>query len=675
MSISSSLANTKIRTKLLGGFSCVVAIMIAVGGASVVQVSRIQAASEELAVRGEVHDLSNEMMIEFLSARRLVREFIQMGSQAAADQANVEIAKAQEAIAKAQKLSHAPARQAQLREVSDAIGSYGKALTQLRATQTDAIAAEEEALEKQGRRLRQDLETLATRAGRGGNGAANAQVLALNAQSALANARFAVAVAILRHNEERTTIARQRIDELNRAMRALDSVVLPPGLRDSLDEIMPLVGKFTAGLEKAMNASLAVDTVLDGDMRLAGNRIVGNIEAIQGEISREETVAETEIESMIGWSKTASIGLTVGGLGVGLLLAFLIGGAIARSVNGMTQAMRKLAEGDTSVDIPGVGRRDEIGQMADALQVFKDNRITADRLAVEQEQERVVRDRRTATVEELTRGFEAKVGELVNMVSTAAAELRTTAESMTDTASQTNEQATTVATAAEQAAANVQNVASVAEELSSSIAEISRQVTQSASIASRAVEDARRTDGVVQALAEGAQKIGDVVGLISDIAGQTNLLALNATIEAARAGEAGRGFAVVASEVKSLATQTSRATEDIARQITQIQDATREAVDSIQGIGTTIGEINEIAAAIAAAVEEQGSATQEIARSVQQAATGTSQVTANIGGVSQGASITGAAATQVLSAADELSRQAEHLNGEVGQFITGVKAA
>jgi methyl-accepting chemotaxis protein len=218
-------------------------------------------------------------------------------------------------------------------------------------------------------------------------------------------------------------------------------------------------------------------------------------------------------------------------------------------------------------------------------------------------------------------------------------------------------------------------VAAAAEELSSSITEISRQVAQSARVAGRALEDARRTDAVVQALADNAQKIGEVVGLISNIAGQTNLLALNATIEAARAGDAGKGFAVVASEVKSLATQTAKATEDISRQISQIQTATKEAVISIQGIGTTIGEISEIAAAIAAAVEQQGAATKEIARNVQQAASGTQEVSANIVGVSQGANETGAAANQVLGAAGELSRQAEQLRTEVGHYISGVNAA
>jgi methyl-accepting chemotaxis protein len=275
----------------------------------------------------------------------------------------------------------------------------------------------------------------------------------------------------------------------------------------------------------------------------------------------------------------------------------------------------------------------------------------------------------------LLKDFETKTADLVGIVASAATELEATARAMTATTDETTQQATNVTAAVEAASVNVQTVASAAEELSASIGEISRQVAQSAEIADRAVQDANRTDAIVKTLAEGAQKIGDVVGLISTIAGQTNLLALNATIEAARAGEAGKGFAVVASEVKSLANQTAKATEDISRQIAQIQVATKEAVTAIEGITETIGEVSRIAASIAAAVEEQGAATQEIARNIHEAATGTQQVSGNIVRVRQGATDTGAAASQVLSAAGDLSGQAERLSGDVQRFVTEVKAA
>ncbi|MGC8553673.1 MAG: methyl-accepting chemotaxis protein [Phycisphaerae bacterium] len=271
--------------------------------------------------------------------------------------------------------------------------------------------------------------------------------------------------------------------------------------------------------------------------------------------------------------------------------------------------------------------------------------------------------------------FEAKVGTLVSRLSSAATELQATAQSMSGTATKTNQQATTVAAATEEASAAVQAVAASSEELASSINEIGRQVAHSTKITEKAVAEARRTDITVRALADGAQKIGDVVNLINNIAGQTNLLALNATIEAARAGDAGKGFAVVASEVKSLATQTAKATEEIAAQIKQIQSATGEAVEAIKTIGTTINEVNGIASNIAAAVEEQGVATTEITRNIQQTATSTQEVTSVISDVSRAANDTGAAAEQVLSAANGLSQQTEQLTSEVNQFVASVRVA
>jgi methyl-accepting chemotaxis protein len=348
---------------------------------------------------------------------------------------------------------------------------------------------------------------------------------------------------------------------------------------------------------------------------------------------------------------------------------------VSRPITAMTAAMRRLAERDMGVDIAGLGRGDEIGAMAAAVQVFKDNMMKADELAAAQESERRMKEQRAQEIEQLTGQFEGKVAQLVGALSSAATEMEATAQSMSATAEETNQQSVAVAAAAEQASANVQTVATAAEELSSSISEIGRQVAQSAKIADQAVADAQRTDATVRALADGAQKIGDVVTLIQDIAGQTNLLALNATIEAARAGEAGKGFAVVASEVKNLATQTGKATGEIAAQIAQIQTATQDAVGAIQGIGAIIGEISQIATTIASAIEEQGAATQEIARNVQQAAQGTQEVTSNISGVKQSAAATGGAATQVLGAAGQLSEQSAALSGEVDTFLAGVRAA
>ena len=343
------------------------------------------------------------------------------------------------------------------------------------------------------------------------------------------------------------------------------------------------------------------------------------------------------------------------------ILGLVIVRSITRPISGMTGAMSRLASGDAAAEIPGIGRDDEIGAMASAVQVFKDNMLRAESLAAEQRDEQTRKEKRQQAVETSIAGFEKSVGAVLGKLGSSSTHLSTTATAMTGTAEETTRKATAVAAASEEASTNVQTVASATEELSSSVAEIGRQVAESTRISGQAVTDASKTDEQMQNLAATAQKIGDVVKLINDIAGQTNLLALNATIEAARAGEAGKGFAVVASEVKSLATQTAKATDEISSKISEMQAATQESVSAIESIGGTISRINDIATSIASAVEEQGAATQEIARNVQQASAGTADVSSNIVSVTKAAGDTGAAATQVLGSSGELSKQSEKL--------------
>ncbi len=394
--------------------------------------------------------------------------------------------------------------------------------------------------------------------------------------------------------------------------------------------------------------------------------------AMNARAAQETAVARSQADRMM---VVAAALILLTAIGTVCMLYFMFGRRVATPLAQVSEAVGRLARKDMAVEVGGTERQDEIGDLVRSVQVFKDSIIRADSLAAEQQAEQAQKDARAQALATLTVQFEDKVRNMVDTLSVAARQLNGTAQTMSSGAEQTSARASMATSASEEASANVQAAAAAAEELVASVAEISRQVTQSATVAKRAADEAERTDATVQALADGAQRIDEVVSLISSIAGQTNLLALNATIEAARAGEAGKGFAVVANEVKALANQTAKATDDIAGQVAQVQASTREAVQAIKRIGSTITEVSGIANAIAAAVEEQGSATQEIARNVQHAASGTSAVTQNIGEVTRNAAATGHGAGEVLTAAEGVMHQSEELNGTVAEFLRGIRAS
>jgi methyl-accepting chemotaxis protein len=422
--------------------------------------------------------------------------------------------------------------------------------------------------------------------------------------------------------------------------------------------------------EAAPRANKLLD-IFAGAKGSAGSRSGGMVSRQQDDLKADgaTTLAETNFLTTLLW---VLMGV---GIGVAASVVYLTNRSIVPPILKMVGAMGQLAGGDHSVEIPATDKKDEIGLMARAVLIFKENMIKAKELAAKEAEAISERVARAARVNELTQAFDADISTVLRSVASASTELQATASSMTATAEETSNQATAVAAASEEASTNVQTVAAASEELANSVTEIGRQVAQSAAIAQKAVSEAERTNTTVQGLFNDAAGIGDVVKLISEIAGQTNLLALNATIEAARAGEAGRGFAVVAAEVKSLAEQTAKATEQISAQVSSIQASSSEAVSAIKGITATISNMNEIASAIASAVEEQGSATQEIARNVQHAALGTGEISSNVAGVQQAAGDTGAAAHQVLQASSELSRQSETMRGQVESFLSNIKAA
>ena len=454
--------------------------------------------------------------------------------------------------------------------------------------------------------------------------------------------------------------------------KAIEVVAVPTTvMNDITAKLQKYLSEFAAWADTAQQSA-----ALDASMMKTFRELEPGMQEVRTTVEglyKQADAAEAATRDAVRFWMMIAFLITVAVLAV---VGFLLGRSISRALSGMVDAMTRLARGELSIVVPGIGRKDEIGEMAGAVEVFRTNMTEAERLRAEQaEADTRRRAQRKADMKRLADDFEGAVGEIIETVSSAATELEASSNTLTRAAERSNGLATSVASASEEASANVQSVSSASEEMTSSISEISRQVQESARVADVAVEQAQRTNARVGELTKAAGRIGDVVDLINTIAGQTNLLALNATIEAARAGEAGRGFAVVASEVKALAEQTAKATGEIGQHIGAIQTATQDSVGAIKEIGDTIARMSEISSTIAAAVEEQGAATQEISRNIQHAAQGTSDVSANIGEVQRGAGETGAASAQVHSAAQSLSQESNRLKSEVARFLDSVRAA
>jgi methyl-accepting chemotaxis protein len=482
--------------------------------------------------------------------------------------------------------------------------------------------------------------------------------------------------AVRRDAEARIT---QFLPLLARHIDAYRRFAVRPDAQRALAEFERLLQDYLAAnrlvMETYRTGDLARMRTQLAEGRGAVDRTIGAVEALWDVTVREATSTSEEAIAAGEFGNRVLIGVFLAALVVGIAIAALLARSITGRVGNLSVALGRLAQRDYGFELKEVADKDELGAMARALDTCRDGLKEADRMAAAQVEEARKQAERATRIDTLVQGFESEAQGVLRAVSSAATELSATASAMTETAEDGTRQATAVASAAEQASTNVQTVASSAEELATSIAEVARQVRETAAITNRAADAARDTDGTVRSLADAANKIGDVVRLISDIAGQTNLLALNATIEAARAGDAGKGFAVVASEVKGLASQTAKATEEIAQQISAMQTETTRTVDAIADIGRTIEELNTTTAQVAAASEQQAAATQEIGRAVAEAAHGTQEASRSAVGVKQGAERTGGAAQDLKGASGELAQQSERLRGQVDTFLASIRAA
>jgi methyl-accepting chemotaxis protein len=666
-----SFLNFRIRGRLYGGFGILLVFCAALAGFAVSQLTSIrdQVALMELQSKNAIR--VGDITTDLQAIRRTILRYTFDQDEASLADSDKRLTNVSETLEQAIRTTRSEERKAAYREASKEVA----ALKTKRAAIVDAIKqmqAGRALLFTDGDQMAADVQKFVD-AAQGTPFAHDANML----ESKVLLVRVANWRMLATRDAKGIDTFKANFGKAQAQLAHAEKLDLPADLAKLLALVKTGLAKYAEAFEKTGPNLVRGDELYYKEITPVVVKAIEKMDQTKVAIGQafEKTISETNDRV----STTTTMQETVAGIAVllGLAIAYLIARGIIRPLAGLTAGMKELAGGNFGVVLPGLDRKDEVGDMAQAVEGFKVKAEEKARAEAEQKirQDEVVARQRKADMNRLADGFETAVGRIVETVSSASSELEMSAGTLTSTAERAQEVTTMVAAASEEASTNVQSVASATEEMASSITEISRQVQESARMASDAVGQARATTDRVSELSKAASRIGDVVELINTIAGQTNLLALNATIEAARAGEAGRGFAVVASEVKALAEQTAKATGEIGQQINGIQAATQDSVNAIKEISGTIEKLSEISSTIAAAVEEQGAATQEISRNVQQAAQGTQQVSSNITDVQRGAGETGSASAQVLSAAQTLSGDSARLKQEVAKFLDSVRAA